>query len=157
MSWLGKIRTHRREEAWSASLWQTFFVTTMGDQILVIVETPLTACGCKKLQLGTLGVLVIISVLVPPTRVPRRLTTGRLTGWSIRWPRIFFEQHTKWKHNRCLKTGDIIVGTSSCLVTKCTPCEHEDPVPLVLDLHIAHERFGSSSDPSLNGHLWIGH
>ncbi len=27
------------------------------------------------------------------------------------------------------------------------------PVPLVMDLHIAHDRFGSSSDPSLNGHL----
>ncbi len=27
------------------------------------------------------------------------------------------------------------------------------PVALVLDLRIAHERFGSSSDPSLNGHL----
>ena len=27
------------------------------------------------------------------------------------------------------------------------------PVPLVLDLRIAHDRFGSNSDPSLNGHL----
>ena len=27
------------------------------------------------------------------------------------------------------------------------------PVPLVLDLRIAHERFGSSSNPSLNGNL----
>ncbi len=27
------------------------------------------------------------------------------------------------------------------------------PVPLVLDLRIAHDRFGSSSDPSPNGHL----
>jgi hypothetical protein len=27
------------------------------------------------------------------------------------------------------------------------------PVPLVLDLHIAHDHFGSNSDPSLNGHL----
>ncbi len=27
------------------------------------------------------------------------------------------------------------------------------PVPLVLDLRIDHERFGSSSDPSINGHL----
>jgi len=27
------------------------------------------------------------------------------------------------------------------------------PVPLVLDLRITHERFGSSSDPSINGHL----
>jgi hypothetical protein len=36
------------------------------------------------------------------------------------------------------------------------------PVPLVLHLRIAHDRFGSSSDPSLNGHLnllmiWINH
>ena len=27
------------------------------------------------------------------------------------------------------------------------------PVPLVLDLHITHDRFGSRSDPGLNGHL----
>ena len=27
------------------------------------------------------------------------------------------------------------------------------PVPLVLDLRITHERWGSISDPSLNGHL----
>ena len=27
------------------------------------------------------------------------------------------------------------------------------PVPLVLDLHIAHDRFGSSSNPNLNGKL----
>jgi hypothetical protein len=27
------------------------------------------------------------------------------------------------------------------------------PVPLVLDLRIAHDRFGSSTDPNLNGHL----
>ena len=26
-------------------------------------------------------------------------------------------------------------------------------VPLVLDLHIVHDRFGSSSDPSINAHL----
>jgi hypothetical protein len=25
MSWLGQIRPHRRDEAWSASHWQTFF------------------------------------------------------------------------------------------------------------------------------------
>ena len=31
------------------------------------------------------------------------------------------------------------------------------PVPLVLDLRIAHERFGSSSDPSINGHLHHPH
>jgi hypothetical protein len=28
-----------------------------------------------------------------------------------------------------------------------------DPVSLVLDLRIAHDRVGSSADPTLNGHL----
>ena len=30
-------------------------------------------------------------------------------------------------------------------------------MPLVMDLHIVHERFGSSSDPSINGHLHYPH
>jgi hypothetical protein len=38
MSWLGQIRPHRRDEAWSAGLWQTFFAMTMGAQIPVIAE-----------------------------------------------------------------------------------------------------------------------
>jgi hypothetical protein len=28
-----------------------------------------------------------------------------------------------------------------------------DPVSLGLDLHIGHDHFGSTSDPTLNGHL----
>ncbi len=55
MSWLGQIRTHRRDESWSASLWQTFFPTSMGAQIPVIVEKPLAACGCRKFQIDPLG------------------------------------------------------------------------------------------------------
>ena len=31
------------------------------------------------------------------------------------------------------------------------------PVSLVMDLLITHERFGSSSDPSINGHLHYPH
>jgi hypothetical protein len=30
MSWLGQIRPHRRDEAWSASLCQTFFASCVG-------------------------------------------------------------------------------------------------------------------------------
>ena len=32
MSWLGQIRSHRRDETWSASLWQTFFSTSMAPR-----------------------------------------------------------------------------------------------------------------------------
>jgi hypothetical protein len=33
------------------------------------------------------------------------------------------------------------------------PCERGGTGSFVLDLHITHDRFGSSSDPSLNDHL----
>jgi hypothetical protein len=55
MSCLGQIRTHRRDETWSASPCQTFFVMTMGAQIPVITEKPLSVCGCKKFQVDDLG------------------------------------------------------------------------------------------------------
>ncbi len=45
MSWLGQIRSHRRYESWSASLWQTFFSSSMGAQFPVIAEKPLATCG----------------------------------------------------------------------------------------------------------------
>ena len=55
MSWLGQIRPHRRDEAWSASLWQTFFDTSVGVQIPLLAEMPLSRCGCKKFQIDALG------------------------------------------------------------------------------------------------------
>jgi hypothetical protein len=55
MSWLGQIRSHRRDESWSVSLWQTFFSTSIGAQIPVIVEKPLASCGSRKFQLDALG------------------------------------------------------------------------------------------------------
>ena len=55
MSWLGQIRPHRRDESWSASLWQTFFSTSMGAQIPVIAEKPLAVCGCRKFKIDALG------------------------------------------------------------------------------------------------------
>ena len=51
MSCLGQIRSHRKDETWCASLWQTFFSASMGAQIPVIAEKPLVTCGCRKFQL----------------------------------------------------------------------------------------------------------
>ncbi len=44
MSWLGQIRPHRRDEAWSASLWKTFFASCVGANIpaLSVGEVTLT-------------------------------------------------------------------------------------------------------------------
>jgi len=55
MAWLGVIRPHRRDEAWSASLWQTFFAMYVGAQTSAIAKLPPSACGCKKFALGALG------------------------------------------------------------------------------------------------------
>jgi hypothetical protein len=55
MSWLGQIRTHRKDETWSVSLCQTFFVMTMGAQIPVIAEKPLAACGWRKFHQDVMG------------------------------------------------------------------------------------------------------
>ena len=68
MSWLGQIRPHRRDEAWSAGLWQAFFASCVGATVPALAELPLSACGCKKTTLAP----------VPLTREPKRLTTGRL-------------------------------------------------------------------------------
>jgi hypothetical protein len=43
MSWLGQIRPHHRDEAWSASLWQTFFAASVGTQLPLLLGN--TALG----------------------------------------------------------------------------------------------------------------
>ena len=55
MAFGGVIRPHRRDEAWSADLWQTFFATFVGVQIPALAELPLSACGCKKFACDVLG------------------------------------------------------------------------------------------------------
>ena len=54
-SWLGQIRPHRRDEAWSAGLWQVFFASCVGATVPALVESPLSGCGCKKFVVDTLG------------------------------------------------------------------------------------------------------
>jgi hypothetical protein len=108
MSWLGQIRTHRRHESWSASHWQTFFSTSMDAQIPVIVEKSLVVCGCRKFGIDALGDHLCTCTGAPLTRVPKRITTGWLINLLI-----FFAQHIELKHNRWLKVGVSIVGTSN--------------------------------------------
>ena len=54
MSLVSQMRTPHRDEVWSASLCQTFFTTSVGSQIPVITEMPLSTCGYKKFQLDVL-------------------------------------------------------------------------------------------------------
>ncbi len=73
------LRTHRRNESWSTSLWQTFFSTSMGPQIPVIEEKSLVVCGCRKFQVDAQGHHLCQEV-------------SRLGGWSTCW---LFSHNTK--------------------------------------------------------------
>jgi hypothetical protein len=50
LGFLGVIRPHRRDEAWSASLWQSFFAG-----IPALKELPLSACACRNFTCDVLG------------------------------------------------------------------------------------------------------
>ncbi len=87
MSWLGRIRPHRRDEAWSGAV----------DQLADLFRTT---------------------------------------------HKVKTVQVAKSRGRHC---GDVELAAYLANAA--------GPVPLVLDLRISHDRFGSSSDPSLNGHL----
>ncbi len=72
---------------------------------------------------------------------------SRLGGWPTRWP---ISHNTQTKTQQVTRSwgqqcGDIELSGY--------PANTTGPVPLVMDLHITHDRFGSSTDPNLNGHL----
>jgi hypothetical protein len=142
MSWLGQIRPHRRDESWSASLWHTFFSASMGAQIPVIAEKPLTTCGYRKFQLDPLGDHL--------NTCTAHSGAKKAHDWMVAQVADLFRTTHKFKTQHMVKNrgqhcGDI--DLRDYLVNEA------GPVPLVLDLRIAHDRVGSSTDPNLNGHL----
>jgi hypothetical protein len=88
MSWLRQIRSYRRDEAWSTSLWQTFVAISMGSQIPVISEHPVAACGCRKFELDAMG--DHLCTCTAPSSAKKD------HDWVIWWPTLW----TWW--TRCL-------------------------------------------------------
>ena len=123
MGWLGHIRSHRRDEAWSASLWQTFFSTAMGAQIPVISEKPLAACGCMKFQIDSLGEHI--------STCNSHSGAKKAHDWAVDQVADLFRTTHRTKTQqviriRCHHCGDVKVEGYLANQT--------DPVPLVLDL-----------------------
>jgi hypothetical protein len=142
MSWLGQIRPHRRDEAWSASLRQTFFATSMGAQIPVIAGKPLSACGCKNFQRDALGDHLCTCTAHSGAKKAHDWAVDQIADLFRTTHKVKTQQVARSRGQHC---GDIeLAGYLANAV---------GPVPLVLDLRIAHERWGSSSDPTLNGNL----
>jgi hypothetical protein len=108
----------------------------------VIPEKSLATCGCRKFQLDPLG---------DHLNTCTTHSGGKKThDWMVdQLPDLFLTTH-KFKTHQVVKSrgqycGDIEVA--GYLVNEA------DPVSLVLDLRIAHDRVGSRTNPTLNGHL----
>jgi hypothetical protein len=114
---------------------------TMGDQIPVIAEKPLAACGCRKFHLDTMGDHLCTCTVHSGSK-KTDLVVEQLTDLFRTTHKVKTQHVTKSRGRNC---GDIELTAYLANVV--------DPLSLVLDLRIAHDRFGSSSDPSLNGHL----
>ena len=143
MSWLGQIRPHRRDETWSASLCQTFFASCVGATIPVVAELPLSVCGCRKFQFDPLRDHLCTFTTHSVAKKAHDWAVDQLADLFRTTHRVKTQQVARSRGQRC---GDNeLVGYLA---------NAAGPVPLVLDLRIAHERFGSSSDPSFNGHLY---
>ena len=120
-------------------------------RVPVITEKPLAACGCRKFQIDPLGDHLITctdhSDLITCTT---HSGTKKDHDWVVDLLADLFRTTHKAKTQQVIKSrgqhcGDIdLVGYLA---------NAGAPVPLVMDLRIVHERFGSSSDPSLNGNL----
>ena len=142
MSWLGQIRPHRRDEAWPAGLWQHFYAACVGANIPALAELPFSACGCKKFTIDALGDHVSTCTTHSGAKKAHDGAVEQLADLFRTTHRVKTQQVARSRSQRCedIELAAYLANAAG-------------PVPLVLDLRIAHERFGSSSDPSINGHL----
>ena len=110
------------------------------SQIPVIPEKPLSDCGWKKFQLDALGDHLCTCTT--------HLVVKKTHDWTVVQIVDLFSTTHKAKSQQVVRSrghqcGDIeLVGYLT---------NTEGPVPLVLDLRITHDRFRSSSEPSISG------
>jgi hypothetical protein len=114
----------------------------MGAQIPVIVENPLAVCGCRKFQVDELGDHLCTCTSHSGVKKAHDLAVDQLADLFRTTHKVKTQQMVKIRGQHC---GDIELAGYLA--------NEPDPVPLVLDLRVAHDRVGSSADPALNGHL----
>ena len=114
----------------------------MGAQIPVIPETPLAVCGCRKFQIDPLDDHISTCTVHSDVKKTYDWEVDQIDDLFLTTHKAKTQQVIRNRGQYC---GDI--DLAGYLANEA------DPVPLVLDLRIAHDRFGRSSDPSLNGNL----
>ena len=116
----------------------------MGAQIPVITEKPLAACGCRKFQIDPLGDHLNTCTAHSGAKKAHDWMVDQVADFFRTTHKVKTQQVVKRRGQHC---GDIELAGYLANAA--------GPVPLVLDLRIAHDRVGSSTDPTLNGHLCL--
>jgi hypothetical protein len=114
----------------------------MGAQIPVISEKPLTTCGSRKFQIDPLADHFCACTTHSGAKKAHDWVVDQLTNLFLTTHKAKLQQVIPSRGQHC---GDIELAG---YLTNET-----GPVPLVMDLRIPHDRFGRSSDLSLNGNL----
>jgi hypothetical protein len=114
----------------------------MGAQIPVIAEKPIPVCGYRKFQVDVLGDHLCTCTAHSGVKKAHDWVVDQIDDLFHTTHKAKTHQVVKIRGHHC---GDIeFVGYLSTVA---------GPVPLVMDLRVAHDRVGSSADPALNGHL----
>ncbi len=102
----------------------------------MIVEKPLVVCGCRKFQVDELGDHLCTCTTHSGDKKPQDWVVDQLADLFRTTHKVKTQQVVKGRGQHC---GDIeLVGYLASV---------SGPVPLVLDLRVAHDRVDSSADP----------
>ena len=111
-------------------------------RLILLAAMPLSACGCKKFQIDALGDHLCTCTAHSGAKKAHDWAADQIADLFRPRHKVQTQQVARSRVQRC---GDIQLAAYLANAA--------GPVPLVLDLRIAHERVGSSSDPGINGHL----
>ena len=114
----------------------------MGAQIPLIAEKPLAVCGYRNFKIDVLGDHLCTCTAHSGAKKAHDCVVGQLADLFHTTHTTKTQQVVRSRGHHC---GDVeLVGYLA---------NTSGPVTLVLDLRIDHDRFGSTSDPTLNGTL----
>ncbi len=102
----------------------------------------MVVCGCRKFGIDTLGDHLCTCTAHSGVKKAHDWSVDQFADLFRTTHKVKTQQVVKNRGHHC---GDIELAGYLANVA--------GPVPLVLDLRIAHERFGSSSNPDFNGKL----
>ncbi len=106
----------------------------------MIPEKPLPVCGCRKFQVDALGDHLCTCTAHSGVKKDHDWVIDQLPDLFHTTHKVKTQQVVKIRGHHC---GDIeLTGYLT---------NETDPVSLVMDLRVTHDRVNSSADPDLNG------